>query len=81
MKAAGYLTKIDGLGRIVVPKQLRDKFDLEKGSRLELFTENDMIVMKKYRSCCVFCGSDENITSYMDKHICGSCLEKLSGKS
>lgn len=78
MKAAGFLCNVDGLGRIVIPKQLRNQLELPKGACLELFTEKDQIIMKKYHSCCVFCGSDENITEYKEKFICESCLHELT---
>ena len=77
MKAAGYLVRVDNLGRIVIPVRIRRSMELEPDTCLELFTEGEQIVMRKYGASCVFCQSDENLTEYMGKHICGDCLEKL----
>ena len=77
MKAAGYLVRVDNLGRIVIPVRIRRSMELESDTCLELFTEEDRIVMRKYQSTCVFCGCDENLTEYKEKHICKDCLKAL----
>ena len=77
MKPAGFLCKIDKLGRIVVPKPLRSEFDIDTGDTIELFTDSDAIIMKKYAMRCVFCGNSDNITEFHGKPVCADCLEKL----
>lgn len=78
MKPAGFLCKIDKLGRIVVPKPLRTKFDLNIDDTIELFTDDDSIILKKYRESCVFCGGDEELVSFERKTVCKHCIAKLS---
>ena len=80
MKAAGYLVRVDNLGRIVIPVRIRRSMELEPDTCLELFTEDNRIVMSKYGATCVFCGKDENLTPYKDKHICADCLKDLGTK-
>ena len=80
MKRAGYLLRIDKLGRVVIPKPLRDSFDVHTDDVLEVFTEGGSIVMKKYAPCCVFCGSEDHIVEYKSKAICKKCLDDLSSK-
>lgn len=77
MKPAGFILKIDQLGRIVIPKPIRKKYDLELGDSLELFNDNDGILMKKYCMTCAFCGDDENLTKFKDKTICEKCLKEI----
>lgn len=77
MKPAGFILKIDQLGRIVVPKPIRKMYDLELGDSLELFSEPDAIVMKKYCMTCAFCGSDDNLVKFKDKTICKNCLDEI----
>ena len=77
MKPAGFLCKIDKLGRIVVPKPLRAKYDLHVDDTIELFTEPDAIVMKKYAMSCIFCSNSENLIDFEGKPICADCLNKL----
>ena len=77
MKPAGFLCKIDKLGRIVIPKPLRNEFDIDTGDTIELFTESDAIVMKKYAMRCVFCGSSDELSELYGKPVCAECIEKL----
>lgn len=78
MKPAGFLCKIDKLGRIVIPKPLRSKYDLHTDDTIELFTEPDAIVIKKYAMSCIFCGNSEDLTDFKGKPICADCLNKLT---
>lgn len=80
MKAAGYLVRVDDLGRIVIPVRLRRTLDFDKGACLEIFTEENSLVIRKYVSCCAFCQSDEELTEYKGKYICASCLQELTEK-
>lgn len=77
MKPAGYILKVDQLGRIVIPKPLRKNFDLEPGDSLELFSEDNGILMKKYITGCAFCGGGDNFVKFRDKTICENCLKEL----
>ena len=77
MKATGIIRKIDELGRIVLPIELRRSMDLEDKDALEIFTDGDKIVLKKFQPNCVFCGKSKNIVSYKEKNICSDCLQEL----
>ena len=78
MKRAGDLCKIDNLGRIVIPVRLRRKYDLKQGDTLEIFTENENIVLRRYIASCTFCGNEDDLCEMNDKYICRDCIEKLS---
>ncbi len=78
MKPAGFLCKIDKLGRIVVPKPLRTKFDLKIDDTIELFTDDESIILKKYRESCIFCGSEEELVAFQGKTVCKHCAAELS---
>ncbi len=78
MKAAGYLVRVDNLGRIVIPGRIRRALDLHNDSCLELFTEEDRIIMRRYQAVCAFCGSEDNLTEHNGKHICAACLEAIN---
>jgi len=77
MKPAGFILKIDPLGRIVIPKPIRKQYNLEENDKLELFNEKDGIFLKKYSVACEFCGNDENLIKFRDKTICEKCLKEL----
>lgn len=72
-----YSKSIDSLGRIVVPKQLRDKLALKPGESLDISLENNTIVMKRNSLACVFCNSTEDIITYKGKNICKKCQREI----
>lgn len=78
MKPADCICKIDKLGRVLIPKNLRQKLDLAVDDPIEVFTDGDALVLRKYRKRCAFCGSEENIISFKEKYICSSCISELS---
>lgn len=80
MKATGIVRHIDELGRIVVPKEMRTKMDILCGDPVEIFVEDDKIILRKYAPNCLFCGSAENLSEFKDRRICSECLAELKAK-
>lgn len=80
MKATGIVRKVDELGRIVLPIELRRTLNIEIKDPLEIFVDGDSIVLKSYRPCCVFCGEGDEIVSHMGKNVCKSCIDQLNNK-
>lgn len=78
LKVAGELCKVDKLGRIVIPKKIRQMFNLTDGSCLELLVDDDKIVLQEYIPQCIFCGTTDNLTEYKEKCICKDCIDNLS---
>ena len=81
MKATGIVRKVDELGRIVIPIELRNKLDIAIKDPIEIFVEGSSIILKKYEPNCVFCGNSKELTSYKDKLVCSKCVNKLSNLS
>ncbi len=79
MKSTGIVRKVDELGRIVVPKELRRTLNIDEGTPLEIFTEEDCIILRKYEPGCVFCDSVKDLTVHKGKNICPACLAELKG--
>lgn len=77
MKSTGIVRCIDELGRVVVPKEMRQKLGIANGDPVDIYTDGDRIIIEKYRSICHFCSSDVDITEYLGKNICKTCIEKL----
>ena len=77
MKATGITRKIDELGRIVLPKELRKTLGIEPGTPIEIYTEDDMIVLKKFENRCVLCGSTTDVTDVKGKKVCKKCISEL----
>ncbi len=81
MKSTGIIRNIDRLGRFVLPKELRDSFAITEDTPLEIFTEGDTILLRKYHpaGCCDLCGEVTGDTVlYRGKHICGACRKALA---
>ena len=69
--------KLDDLGRIVIPIELRRTMDIGLRDTLEIFVEEDKIILKKYHPACIFCGDARDVVHYKDKLICKHCLKDL----
>ena len=77
MKSTGIVRKVDELGRIVIPKELRTTLDINEKDALEIFVEGDMVILKKYVPARIFCGQAKNVKTIKDKRICNICLDEL----
>jgi len=77
MKSTGIVRKIDELGRIVLPIEIRNTMDIKNGDGLEIYVDENKIILKKYEPACVFCGNADNVTYYKGKLICIDCIETL----
>lgn len=77
MKSTGVVRRLDELGRITVPIELRRTLDIAERDALEIYVEDEKIILKKYEPVCVFCGEARNIINYMGKKVCKNCLEEM----
>jgi len=77
MKSTGVVRKIDRLGRVVIPIELRRNLDIEEKDALEIFIEGEQIILKKYAPACIFCGQAKDITTFKGKNICPACLKEI----
>ena len=79
MKSTGIVRKIDELGRIVIPKELRRSLGIKDNlDSMEIFIEDDMIVLKKYEPSCIFCNDATDVVNYKGRIICQNCLKEIS---
>jgi transcriptional pleiotropic regulator of transition state genes len=78
MKSTGIVRKIDDLGRIVLPKELRNVLDIKERDPMEIYVDGSFIMLQKYEPSCVFCGNAGNITVFMGKNVCADCREALT---
>ena len=77
MKSTGIVRKVDELGRIVLPIELRRTLDIGEKEALEIYVEDDHIILKKYAPACIFCGDSHSVETFHGKNICASCLREL----
>ncbi|SMD08817.1 AbrB/MazE/SpoVT family DNA-binding domain-containing protein [Sporomusa malonica] len=81
MKSTGIVRRVDELGRVVIPIELRRTFGIEEKDGLEIYTDNDRIILRKHEPACVFCGSADEVTSFKGKNVCKECLSVMSQKA
>ena len=78
MKSTGLVRRVDELGRVVLPIELRRTLEIEERDLLEIMLEDDRIVLRKYQPTCIFCGAEEDLMEYHGKRICGKCLKEIN---
>ncbi|SDX39978.1 transcriptional pleiotropic regulator of transition state genes [Marininema mesophilum] len=78
MKGIGIVRKVDHLGRVVLPKELRDTMNIHPHDGVEIFVHNDSIVLQKYNPSCIFCESADQLFYFKSKIVCESCLQETN---
>lgn len=77
MKPIGVVRKVDQLGRIVLPKSLRKRYEMNEGDPVEILVQGDHIILEKFKPRCVFCANDEKVGNYLGRHVCTNCMNEL----
>lgn len=78
MKSTGVVRRIDELGRIVLPKEIRRTLGIDEKDPLEIYVEEDKIILTKYSEICTFCGQAKDLKKYKGKNVCSKCTKALS---
>ncbi len=81
MKSTGIVRKVDELGRIVLPIELRRTLDIEERDALEIYVEDDCIILRKYQQSCIFCDSTRDLINFKGRNVCADCAAKLRGRT
>lgn len=77
MKSTGVVRKVDELGRIVLPIEIRKTLDIQQKDAIEIFIDEDRIVLQKYQPACLFCGQMEDVVYFNGKRVCAACIAKM----
>ncbi|WP_077369408.1 AbrB/MazE/SpoVT family DNA-binding domain-containing protein [Anaerosalibacter sp. Marseille-P3206] len=77
MKSTGIVRKVDELGRVVIPIELRRTLEIAEKDALEIYVDGEQIILKKYAPACIFCGQAKDVQVFKGKNICPACLEEL----
>lgn len=77
MKSTGIVRKVDELGRVVIPIELRRTLNIGEKDALEIFVEGETIILKKYEPACIFCGQAKNVQHIKGKNVCPACIEEI----
>ena len=79
MKSTGIVRKVDELGRIVLPIEMRRTLDIAEKDALEIYVDGSSVILKKYNPSFIFCDNTRNVTTFKGKNICPKCLKELQG--
>mgnify|MGYP001005863444 FL=1 len=79
MKSTGIVRKVDELGRVVLPIELRRTLDIAEKDALEIYVDGATIILRKYEPACIFCDNARDIIAFKGKNICPNCLKELAG--
>ena len=77
MKSTGIVRKVDELGRVVIPIELRRTLGIQIKDSLEIYTDSEKIILKKYEPACIFCDSADDVINFKNKNICGECFSEM----
>jgi transcriptional pleiotropic regulator of transition state genes len=77
MKSTGIVRKVDELGRIVIPIELRRTLDIAQKDALEIYVDGSSIVLKKYQPACIFCDDARDVLNFKGKNVCRNCISIL----
>lgn len=77
MKATGIIRKVDELGRVVLPIEMRRILGIEERDAVEICMEDEHIIVRKYENSCIFCGNEENLQEFKGKNVCDDCRKEL----
>jgi AbrB family transcriptional regulator, transcriptional pleiotropic regulator of transition state genes len=80
MKSTGIVRKVDALGRVVLPIELRRTMGIEIKDPIEIFVDGEFIILRKYQSSCIFCDNSSDVIDYKGKSICKECLKEIKVK-
>ena len=78
VKATGITRKVDDLGRVVLPKELRETFNIEENTMLEIFTDENRIILQKYSPGCMVTGSMEDLVEYRGLKLCRQVVREFA---
>lgn len=78
MKSTGIVRRVDELGRVVIPIELRNKFNISEKDPIEIYVDGSSIILKKYEQNCIFCGNTKKLIDYKGKLICNKCAKQLA---
>lgn len=78
MRSTGIIRKVDELGRVVLPVEIRRMLEISERDEVEIFLEGDQILIRKFVPYCIFCYASDELQSFGGKNVCRSCRQKIA---
>ena len=80
LKSTGIVRKVDELGRVVIPIELRRTLGIEVKDALEIYVDGEKIILKKYEPACIFCGNADNVKHFNSRIVCRECIKQMAAE-
>lgn len=80
MKKTGMNRKVDDLGRVVIPAEIRKSFGIREGDRLDIAVEGERIILTTCQDSCVFCRSTTDLKEFRGRLVCAGCTREMAGE-
>jgi AbrB family transcriptional regulator, transcriptional pleiotropic regulator of transition state genes len=77
MRDTGIVRRVDELGRIVIPMELRRTLGIRVKDPLSISMDGERIIIEKYHDACALCGSEEDVTMVKDRAVCARCVADI----
>jgi AbrB family transcriptional regulator, transcriptional pleiotropic regulator of transition state genes len=77
MKSTGVVRKIDELGRIVLPSEIRRVFGIREGDELDISVDGERVILQKRQDVCLFCGAENPTVVYRERRVCENCAGEV----
>lgn len=81
MKSTGIVRRVDELGRVVLPIELRRTLDIAVRDSLQIYVDGDLVILRKYEPACIFCGNAQDVENFMGKNVCHACMLAMPARA
>lgn len=80
VKSTGIVRRVDELGRIVLPKELRTTLNIAEKDPLEIFVDSNQIILRRYEPACLFCNNASDVVIFKGRNVCRECIKDINTK-
>ena len=78
MKTTGIVRKMDALGRVVIPIELRRTLGIDIKDPIEIYVDKELVILRKYNPGCIFCGEVGDTLEMSGKPVCVKCARTIA---
>ncbi len=78
MRSTGMIRPVDKMGRVVIPKEIRNQLGIENDvDSFEIYMDGDSVILRKYQATCIFCGNLADSVELSGHTVCKNCIDRL----
>lgn len=77
VKSTGIVRRVDEMGRIILPAELRERYHIRRGDSLEIMFDDASVILRKYQPFCIFCDGDDGLVRFRGRSVCRRCISEV----